>query len=95
MKRLILYVDRMGCLLKGKTAKRLDNWTHGQRPVAITDLAEAKQGKLTVIKLQKKTELQKIQTDLDIALMQEQYRYFRYTTTVGRGTGMIRKLGVK
>jgi hypothetical protein len=95
MKRLILYVDRMGCLLTGKTPNRLKNRAHWQWPGAITDTAEAKQGMLTVIKLQKEAELPKIPTDLDIALIQEQYRYFRYTTTVGRGTRMIRRVGVK
>lgn len=93
MKKLIVYVDRMGYLLTGKTANRLKNLAHRQWPVAITDTAEAKQGKPTVIKLQKKAAFPKILTDLDIALMQEEYRYFRYTTTIGRGTRTNRKAG--
>jgi hypothetical protein len=88
MKQLITYTNIFARLFTGKTVARLQNIGEKQYQLAVAAIEENVTDKETA-DIPKKMRPNRPPTEWDIAFMQEQYRYYRYTDVVGRRTRVV------
>jgi hypothetical protein len=88
MKQLITYTNIFARLFTGKTVARLQNIGEKQYQLAVAAIEENVTDKETA-DIPKKMRPNRPPTEWDIALMQEQYRYYRYTDVVARRTKVV------
>jgi hypothetical protein len=88
MKQLATYTNIFIRFFTAKKTARLQNIGQQQYQLAVVAM-ENEINKTTTIGETAKVIPKKAPTEWDIAFMQEQYRYYRYTQVVGRRTRVV------
>jgi hypothetical protein len=83
MKQLTLYIDQVGRILTRKATTRLKKTAHEQWMLAMATVQYDTIERAAVVTTHQAIQKRAL-TDWDIALLQEQKRYDRYTVVVGR-----------
>lgn len=88
MKQLTIYTNIVARLFTGKATTRLNNMVAKQYQLAVTAIEENTPDN-EMVDIPGKARPNRPPTEWDIAFMQEQYRYYRYTAVVGRRTRVV------